>query len=189
MVKRVSRKLALDAVYSEMEQTSNPDEQNILLHTLLTWVDEECNREHAYPTIGKRFTPKAFTAVRNALINRDHEAAYQYLEETYECKRPMDRIDLSKKAEITIIFSHLPGIPGPFHAWSREHPPSEQMPPKLEVVFHNDRKDPYWKLRWTIPDRQGCAEELKPAASFMRRECMPAIFWPVNPSLTRLMSM
>ena len=33
----------------------------------------------------------------------------------------------------------------------------------------------------TIPDRQGYAEELRLAASFMRRECMPAIFWPVNP--------
>ena len=38
-----------------------------------------------------------------------------------------------------------------------------------------------WKLRWTIPDRQGCAEELSPDTSFMRRECMPAIFWPVIP--------
>ena len=106
---------------------------------------------------------------------------YQYLKETYECNRPVDRIDLSKKAEIAIISSLLPGIPGPFHAWSRERLPSEQMPPRLEAVFHNDRKDPYWKLRWTIPDRQGCAEELRPATSFMRRECMPAIFWPVNP--------
>ena len=32
-----------------------------------------------------------------------------------------------------------------------------------------------------MPDRQGCVEELRPATSFMRRECMPAIFWPVNP--------
>ena len=119
--------------------------------------------------------------MRNALINRDHEAAYQYLKETYECKRPMDRIDLSKKAEITITSSLLIGIPGPFHAWSRECLPSEQMPPRLEAVFHNDRKDLYQKLRWTIPDRQGCAEELTPAASFMRRECMPANFWPMNP--------
>ena len=155
---------------------SNPDEQNILLHAHLTWVAEQGNREHAYPTIGKRLTLKAFTAVRNALINRDHEAAYQYLEETYECKRPADRIDLSKKTEITIISSLLPGIPSPFHAWSREHLPSEQMPPRLEAVFHNDRKDPHWKLRWTIPNRQGCAEELRLVISFMRRECMPTIF-------------
>ena len=93
----------------------------------------------------------------------------------------MDRIDLSKKAGIAIISSLLPSIPGPFHAWSREHLPSEQIPPRLEAVFHNNRKDPYQKLRWTIPDRQGCAEELRLATSFMRRECMPAIFWPVNP--------
>ena len=85
-----------------------------------------------------------------------------------------------KKAELTII-SLLTDIPGPFHAWSREQPPSEQRPPRLEAVFHNNRKDAYWKLRWTIPDRQGCAEELRPVTSFLRRECMPAIFWPVNP--------
>ena len=97
----------------------------------------------------------------NALINRDHKAAYQYLEETYEYKRPMDRIDLSKKAEITIISSLLTDIPGPFHAWSRECAPSEHMLPRLEAVFHNDRKDPYQKLRWTIPDRQGCAKEFE----------------------------
>ena len=79
------------------------------------------------------------------------------------------------------ISSLLADIPGPFHAWSREWLPSKQMPPRLEAVFHNDRKDPYQKLRWTIPNRQGCAEELRPAASFMRKECMRAIFWPVNP--------
>ena len=60
-------------------------------------------------------------------------------------------------------------------------PPSKQMPPRLEAVFHNDRKDLYQRLRWIIPDRQACAEELRSATSFMRRECMPAIFWPVNP--------
>ena len=160
---------------------SNPDKENILWHAPPTWVAEQGNREHAYPTIGKRLSPEAFTAVRNTLISRDHEAAYQYLKETYECKRPVDRIDLSKKAEIAIIYSLLTGIPGPFHTWSRGHLPSEQMPPRLEAVFHNNRKDPYQKLRWTRPDRQGCAEELIPAASFMRRECIPVIFWPVNP--------
>ena len=55
------------------------------------------------------------------------------------------------------------------------------MPPRLGAVFQNSRKDPYQKLRWTIPDRQGCVEELRPSASFMRKEGMPAIFWPVNP--------
>ena len=145
------------------------------------WVSEQGNREHTYPTIRKRLSPEAFMAVRDALINRDHQAAYQYLEETYECKRPVDQIDLSKSAELTIISSLLADIPGPFHAWSREWQPSKQMSPRLEAVFHNDRKDPSWKLRWTIPDRQRCAEEPRPATSFVRRECMPAIFWPVNP--------
>ena len=152
---------------------SNPNEQSVLLHALLMWVSEQGNREHAYPTISRRLGPEAFITVRNALINRDHEATYQYLKETCECKRPMDQIDLSKSAELTIISYLLADIPGPFHAWSREWLPSEQMPPRLEAVFHNDRKDPYQKLRWTIPDRQGCGEELRPAASFMRRERMP----------------
>ena len=111
------------------------------------WVSEQGNREHAYPTISKRLSPEAFTTVRDALINRDHKAAYQYLEETYECKRPMDRIDLSKSTELTIIPSLLADIPDPFHAWSREQLPSEQMPPRLKAVFQNDRKDPYQKLR------------------------------------------
>ena len=127
------------------------------------WVSEEGNREHAYPTISKRLSPEAFTTVRDALRNRDHQATYQYLEETYECKRPMDWIDLSKSTELTIISSLLADIPGPFHAWSKEQPPSEQMPPRLEAVFQNDRKDLYQKLRWTMPNRKGCAEGLRPA--------------------------
>ena len=77
-MKRISRELAPDAVYSEIKCTSNPDEQNVLLHTLLMWVSEQGNREHAHPTISKRLSPETFTAVRDALINRDHQAAYQY---------------------------------------------------------------------------------------------------------------
>ena len=178
---KISRQLALNNVYSEIERASNSGEQSVLLHTLLMWVSEQGNREHAYPTISKRLSPKAFTALRDALINRDHQAAYQYLEETYECKRPVDQIDLLKSAELAIISSLLTDIPGLFHAWSRKWPSSEQMPPRLEAVFHNNRKDPYKKLRWTISNRQGCAEELKPAAFFIRRECIP--------SLVKLMSM